>query len=97
VVHAVTALDEAMTLSVGFTPLAFANYGGASTYALQAAGSGQQLQVTSPTPPAVKFEQIDLTLSADSVYTVFMLGGFDGRACSTILPTTMSCTLRKDR
>lgn len=88
--HAVAGLDETMTLAVGFTPLTFAGYGEASTYALQSAGSGQQLQVTSPTPPTLKFELTDLTLSADSVYTVFMLGSFDG-------PATLAASLRKER
>lgn len=72
--HAVDGLDETMTLSVGFTPLATAGFGAASPPALRTAGAGQVLQVTSPTPPSVKYELTDLTLDAGGIYSVFMLG-----------------------
>lgn len=90
-VHAVAGLPETMTLQVGFTNRGTAGYGEASLPQTQAAGSGQQLQVTSPTPPAVKFALDDLRLDAGSVYSVFMLGSFDDPA------TTLAATLRKDR
>jgi hypothetical protein len=90
-VHAVAGLPETMTLQVGFTERGTAGYGQASTPSTQAAGSGQDLQVTSPTPPTVKFSLDDLRLDANSVYTVFMLGSFDAPA------TTLSATLRKER
>lgn len=90
-VHAVAGLPETMTLQVGFTARGTAGYGEASTPQTQAAGSGQDLQVTSPTPPTVKFARDDLTLGANSVYSVFMLGSFDDPL------VTLRGTLLKER
>lgn len=90
-VHAVAGLPETMTLQVGFTARGTAGYGEASTPQTQAAGSGQDLQVTSPTPPTVKFARDDLTLDANSVYSVFMLGSFDDPL------VTLRGTLLKER
>lgn len=88
--HAVAGLDETMTLSVAFTPRASAGYGEASAPAQLSAGSNLRLEVTSPTPPTTKYLLDDVTLDAQGVYTVFMLGSFDNPLL------TLAASLRKD-
>lgn len=91
VLHAVAGLDEAIALSVGFTPLGSAAFGEASAPVQHAAGSDQLLAVTSPTPPTVKFADPDVTLDAGGVYTVFLLGS------AADMPASLAGSVRKDR
>lgn len=87
-VHGVGGLGSGITLTLNYGvvvgDLAEAT---ASTPVAVTAGSSNTIEVTSPLSASALYSGTDLTLSAQGVYTMFMLGG----------STTPTGVLRKDR
>jgi hypothetical protein len=75
-VHAVAGLNSGLSLVSDFTALADdVAFGSASPYITVSSGSVSEIDVTSPLQTAALFTLTDVTLQADGVYTVFMMGG----------------------
>lgn len=87
-VHGVTGLDEALTLTADFSVIGGeVALGAASAYANVIAGSDLRLDVSSPLRVAPLYSVSDVKLASRGLYTVFVLG-------DATLPTA---ALRKER
>lgn len=74
-VHGVNGLAESLTLTINFSAVAAdVAPGQASAYATLAAGTGLRLDISTPQKPAVVPAMTDVTLAANHLYTVFVLG-----------------------
>jgi hypothetical protein len=87
-VHAVSGLGSGLSLVADYSALADdVAYGSASAYVTLGSGTLSELDVTSPLQAAALYTATDVTLQADGIYTVFMMGGVPAPAG----------VLRKDR
>jgi len=86
--NAVSGLDSTLELALDYSTVASAvDYGNASDYGTVDATTTGELQVTSPLYTDALYALSDVTLTANSLYTVYMFGSAD----------SPSGSLRKDR
>ena len=74
-IHAMSGLNDAISLSVDYSPTATdVALGSASSYSQVAASTSSQLTVTDASTSASLFSQGSVTLNSEEVYTLFMFG-----------------------